>query len=253
MERKAVHKMLTPLVKKIDAVKREVMRSRFGTNEVQQYVDPTNEDLQTEYRIRDLLLGVVFCVTPLTNEIKEESDDQLMDRIYKTLKGRRYLVVMDDIWSNEVWDLMTRTFPDNNNGSRIILSSRLKDVAMHSDPDSPPHEVSLLNAVESWILLRDKLFGVQKHVCLPELEDIGKKVAERCQGLPLALLLVAGPLSKLSRTPESWDDVSKRMGVFPEDSEVNIETLINLWVSEGFLLEESVGRDVWRILLAGIC
>ncbi|XP_075092859.1 putative late blight resistance protein homolog R1A-3 isoform X2 [Nicotiana tabacum] len=131
-----------------------------------------------------------------------------MDMIYKKLKGRRYLAVMDDLWSSDVWDLMTRTFPDDNNGSRIILTSRLNDVAMHADPDSPPHEISLLNVDESWNLLHDKVFGI-KQVCPPELEDIGKQVAQKCQGLPLALLVVAGHLYKIARTPESWGDVAK--------------------------------------------
>nr|XP_016439668.1 PREDICTED: putative late blight resistance protein homolog R1A-10 [Nicotiana tabacum] len=195
---------------------------------------------------------------------------------------------MDDLWSSDVWDLMTRTFPDDNNGSRIILTSRLNDVAMHADPDSPPHEISLLNVDESWNLLHDKVFGI-KQVCPPELEDIGKQVAQKCQGLPLALLVVAGHLYKIARTPESWGDVAKSVsivvadepdiclgvlamscnylpnhlkscflyiGVFPEDSEVEVERMINLWVSEGFLLEErhksieEMGRECLEDLLS---
>ncbi|KAF3612375.1 putative late blight resistance protein -like protein R1A-10-like isoform 2, partial [Capsicum annuum] len=189
---------------------------------------------------------------------------------------------MDDIWSNDVWDLMSRTFPDDDNGSRIVLTSRLRGVAMHADPDSPPHEVSLLNADDSWKLLSEKVFGAQQ-VCPDELEDIGKQVAQRCQGLPLALLVVAGHLFKIGRTLESWKDVAKSvskvvvnesdsclgvlamsynylpnhlkpcflyMGVFPEDSDVNIESLINLWVSEGFLWEELVGRDCLEDLVS---
>ncbi|KAH0649993.1 hypothetical protein KY284_029905 [Solanum tuberosum] len=189
---------------------------------------------------------------------------------------------MDDIWSNEVWDLMSRTFPDDDNGSRIILTSRVKGVATHADPDTPPHEVSLLNADDSWKLLHDTVFGVV-HVCPPELEDIGKQVAQKCQGLPLALLVVAGHLSKIERTQESWKDVAKSvskvvanesdkclgvlamsyhylpnhlkpcflyMGIFPEDSDVNIDKLINLWVCEGFLWEELVGRDYLEDLVS---
>ncbi|PHT53410.1 hypothetical protein CQW23_07872 [Capsicum baccatum] len=236
-----------------------------------------------EYHTRELLLGVLSCVS--NDQIKQETDDdddKLMDRIFKKLKGRRYLVVMDDIWSNDVWDLMSRTFPDDDNGSRIVLTSRIRGVAMHADPDSPPHEVSLLNADDSWKLLHEKVFGEQQ-VCPDELEDIGKQVAQRCQGLPLALLVVAGHLSKIERTPESWKDVAKSvskvvvnesdnclgvlamsynylpnhlkpcflyMGVFPEDSDVDIDRLINLWVSEGFLWEELVGRDCLEDLVS---
>ncbi|XP_004243045.2 toMV susceptible protein tm-2-like [Solanum lycopersicum] len=121
------------------------------------------------------------------------------------------------------------------------------------------------------------------HVCPPELEDIGKQVAQKCQGLPLDLLVVAGHLSKIERTQESWKDVDKSVskvvanesdkclgvlamsynylpnhlkpcflytGIFPEDSDVNVERLINLWVSEGFLWEELVGRDYLEDLVS---
>lgn len=112
--------------------------------------------ISQEYRIRDLWLSILSCIPHISetypmdvrDEINESTDNQLMDMIYKKLKCRRYLVVMDDIWSKEIWDLMTRIFPDDNNGSRIILTSRLNDVAMHADPDSP-HEISLLNEDES--------------------------------------------------------------------------------------------------------
>ena len=34
--------------------------------------------------------------------------------IFKILWGRRYLIVIDDIWSVEAWDHVQRLFPDNN-------------------------------------------------------------------------------------------------------------------------------------------
>ncbi|XP_060170451.1 putative late blight resistance protein homolog R1A-3 [Lycium barbarum] len=131
----------------------------------------------------------------------KETDDQLMDKIRKRLMKKRYLVVLDDIWSNVVWDFMSRILPDDNNGSRIILTSRLRHVAMHADPNSPPHEMSLLNLDESWKLLHEKVFGVQQ-VCPPGLEEIGKQIAQKFQGLALALLVLAGHLSKIARARE---------------------------------------------------
>lgn len=59
---------------------------------------------------------------------------------------------------------MSRTFPDDNNGSRIILTSRLKGVATHAAPDTPPHEVSLLNSDDSWKLLHETV--LRSNTCL---------------------------------------------------------------------------------------
>ncbi|KAK4357127.1 hypothetical protein RND71_022737 [Anisodus tanguticus] len=241
--------------------------------------------ISQEYQTRDLWLGILSCISDqVTNievqdKIKESSDDQMMDMIYKKLKYRRYLVIMDDVWSKGIWDLVARIFPDDNNASRIIMTSRNKEVAEHADPDSNPHEMSLLNSDNSWKLLHDKVFGSQ-HVCPPELENVGKKIAQKCQGLPLALLVVAGHLSKISRTRECWDDVSKRiskivasepdkclgvlgmsysylpdhlkacflyMGAFPEDFEVEIRRLIQLWVAEEAgkeCLEDLISRNL---------
>ncbi|MCD7448060.1 hypothetical protein HAX54_037762 [Datura stramonium] len=91
------------------------------------------------------------------------SDDQLAVLLKRKLKFRRYLVVVDDIWSMDTWDIMTRIFPDDNNGSRILLTTRQKEVAMYANPDSPPHEMNLLTLYESWKLLRDKVFGANIH------------------------------------------------------------------------------------------
>ncbi|XP_059285645.1 putative late blight resistance protein homolog R1B-8 [Lycium ferocissimum] len=161
--------------------------SRFVARNSFLYFSTENEVENESYRLA------------VRDEIKESSDDQLMDMIYKKLKCQRYLLIMDDIWSKDIWYLITRVFPGDNNGSRIILTSRHKEVAEHTDPDSNPHEMSLVNSDNSWKLLHDKVFSSQ-HVCLPEVANIGKQVAQKCRGLPLALLVVAGHLSKISRT-----------------------------------------------------
>ncbi|XP_022854795.1 putative late blight resistance protein homolog R1A-3 [Olea europaea var. sylvestris] len=61
-----------------------------------------------------------------------ESDEKLADRLYKSLKGRRYVIVIDDIWSITAWDNMKLLFPNDNFGSRIIVTTRITDVADHA-------------------------------------------------------------------------------------------------------------------------
>ncbi|XP_009589796.1 putative late blight resistance protein homolog R1A-10 [Nicotiana tomentosiformis] len=204
--------------------------------------------ISQEYHLREVLLNVVHSITG--NEFPEMSDDQLMDKSYKALKGRRYLIVIDDVWNTDIWDLMATTLPEDRNGC--------------SGHDN----------------------------CPSELEEIGKQIVGKCQGLPLAILVVAGHLSKVPMTEESWATVAKNvskvitsypdkclavlamsyhhlpihlkpcflhLGIFPEDCEIIIARLIRLWVSEGFLkcdrlkspeevaedcLEDLVSRDL---------
>jgi hypothetical protein len=41
----------------------------------------------------------------------------------------RYLIVVDDIWNPEEWEIMVRAFPENHMGSKIILTTRMDAVA----------------------------------------------------------------------------------------------------------------------------
>ncbi|KAL3512862.1 hypothetical protein ACH5RR_025579 [Cinchona calisaya] len=213
-----------------------------------------------ELNIRNLLLNL--CQLTVDNEMTKEDLDECL---YKSLKGRRYLIVMDDVWTSDAWDAVKSIFPDDKNGSRIIVTSRQNDVAFYVNPENP-HHINLLNEVDSWKLLCDKVFWEER--CPTEVEDIGKKIAAKCQGLPLAIVVVAGYLLKISRTRAYWENVANSVasyvtgdpqqcldiialsynnlphhlkasflyfGAFPEDSEIPASRLIKLWMAEGFL------------------
>nr|XP_033513108.1 putative late blight resistance protein homolog R1B-16 isoform X2 [Nicotiana tomentosiformis] len=248
--------------------------------------------ISQEYRERDTLHDLFYSVVPPASGSNQESDkeaadrlygrlttqpsketyegrnQEMADRLYKSLKGKRFLIVVDDMWSTDAWDNVKMLLPDDDNKSRVILTSRLIDVATYAiaNPDRQPHRLNFLNKDEGWELLREKLFG--KRGCPFELEVIGKSIAEKCQGLPLAIVVVAGHLSKMSKTPDSWNTVAESvdsvvnrepgqcldilalsynylpqhlkacflyMGAFPEDFEIPVWKLIRLWVAEGFL------------------
>ncbi|XP_057801509.1 putative late blight resistance protein homolog R1A-3 [Salvia miltiorrhiza] len=192
-----------------------------------------------------------------------QSDDE---KVHKILMGRRYLVVMDDMWSGEAWDVVRRVFPDDGNGSRVVLTTRLFEVASYPDPSNRLHEISLLNADQSWNLLKHKVFADEE--CPSNLETIGEEIATSCKGLPLAIVVIAGLLSTVSKNPSSWQEIAEKvksakttehdqieeilslsyvelpqylrpcflyMGSFPEDDEIHVVKLMRLWVAEGFV------------------
>ncbi|KAK4344177.1 hypothetical protein RND71_037271 [Anisodus tanguticus] len=209
-----------------------------------------------EYRERDMLLDLFYSVGPPTNEINQESDkkaadrlydglmthpskeiyegsnDETADRLYKSLKHRRFLIVVDDMWSTDAWDNVRMLFPDDDNGSRVILTSRLIDVATYANPDRQPHRLNFLNEDESWELLHEKLFG--KRGCPFELEEIGIKsvgsVVNREPGQCLDILALS-----YNYLPQYLKACFLYMGAFPEDFEIPVWKLIRLWVAEGFL------------------
>ncbi|KAL0284405.1 UNVERIFIED_CONTAM: putative late blight resistance proteinR1A-10 [Sesamum angustifolium] len=197
-----------------------------------------------EYSLRQVLLGLLDSTKMLTEEMQDESDERLAEFLYKCLKGRRYLIVMDDIWDTDIWDAVRRLFPDDNNGSRVLLTTRLSDIAVYANSSSRLHQMRFLKEDDSWNLLCKKVFGEKD--CPPELEDVGREIARNCGGLPLAIVVIGGLLYKDSRTWRNWRSVAENLNSIVtkddeqcleilEDSEIPVSKLINLWAAEGFL------------------
>ncbi|KAK4374107.1 hypothetical protein RND71_004784 [Anisodus tanguticus] len=152
------------------------------------------------------------------------SDDELAEKLYRSLKGKRYLIVVDDVWSPEAWDDIKRPFPDDDRGSRIILTTRLGSIATYAMISSNPHHLRLFTEEESWMLMKEKVFR-EDNYCPEELEEIGKKIARKCGGLPLAIVLVAGFLQNMLRK-----SLPAR-----KDEKIPVQKLIRLWIAEDFV------------------
>ncbi|XP_057772148.1 putative late blight resistance protein homolog R1A-10 [Salvia miltiorrhiza] len=225
--------------------------------------------ISQDYEMRAILLGLIRCIIGKEecDKHKEKGDGELKDILYRSLYGRRYMIVLDDIWSTTFWDEIRRYFPDNNNRSRIVITTRESDVARSADSKSLQHQVQLLSTSESWNLLHKIVFGEEED-CHHALQAIGEKIASDCGGLPLAIHVVGGLLSKMERSENVWErigsDVSAAiaesdeqfsnilslsynhlpnhlkpcflyMGAFPEDYKIEASRLIWMWVAEGFV------------------
>ncbi|KAL8490346.1 hypothetical protein ACS0TY_025537 [Phlomoides rotata] len=216
---------------------------------------------------------------------KEEKSEGLKE----SLKGKRYLIVLDDAWNENVGEYLQSSFPDDRNGSHVVLTSTVKYVARDVNLKYFI-DMRLLDKEESWDLLRQKVFvGVS---CPPHLDDAGKKIAEKCDGLPLTIVIIADLLSKV---PESlWIDVATKrkhklfvdaynqisqvlnpsyeilfdvfkncflyMGAFPLKYEIPKSRLINLWIVEEFFdhtmadktLEHNAAFVLWYLALRSL-
>ncbi|MED6199412.1 hypothetical protein PIB30_075755 [Stylosanthes scabra] len=105
--------------------------------------------VSNDYIIRDLLLSLLKCLKPSIVECKDLSVEELKDKLSECLKGKKYLVVLDDIWKTQVWDELKGAFPDDRNGSRIIITSRLREVALYSRA-SFVYDLPFLDEEVSW-------------------------------------------------------------------------------------------------------
>ncbi|CAN4089577.1 unnamed protein product [Withania somnifera] len=223
--------------------------------------------ISQEFDTREVFLGILRSISLVNDEVERNcTNEQLAERVYRSLKGRKYLIVLDDMWSIEAWQHVRRSFPDDHNGSRIVLTTRLVDVASCASSGNSLHQMRFLSMEESWTLLRDKVFGNGSYP--PELEKIGRYIGHQCQGLPLAVVAIGGLLSKMSKETSSWENVAEKvgsivtsdttdclrilslsynhlpqylkpcflyMGAFAETREIPVWKLIKLWIAEGFI------------------
>ncbi|KAG5598782.1 hypothetical protein H5410_030152 [Solanum commersonii] len=177
-----------------------------------------------EYDEKKLLHKILNQVTG--PDLKFSEDTDVADMLRRQLFGKRYLIVLDDVWDNTTWDELTIPFPEFEKRSRIILTTREKKVALHGKCNTDPLNLRLLRPEESWELLEKRAFG--KESCPDELFDVGKEIAENCKGLPLVADLIAGVIAGLAKKKTVWLEVRNDLNSFILNSEVEVLKVIGL-------------------------
>ncbi|XP_072959279.1 putative disease resistance protein At1g50180 [Typha angustifolia] len=132
------------------------------------------------------------------------------------LLHKRFLIVLDDVWRNEVWDQIKVVLPNCANESRVIITTRSMEVANYVDTSFSPYVMQPLNDEDSWKLFLSKVFQAPilegRPICPRELDDLGHCLSERCGGLPLALVVLGSLLSRKEKNPVVWLNLVNNMG-----------------------------------------
>ncbi|XXG51498.1 hypothetical protein AAC387_Pa03g0047 [Persea americana] len=246
--------------------------------------------LSQQYTIKDVLIRIIECTMSLPREhIEKLNEEDMGEKLSAYLRRKRYLVVIDDIWTTEAWEILKRILPDDSNKSRVMLTTRNKEVALRADRLSPPHEMRLLSDREGWELFMKRIFP-DGNACPSDVEETGRQILAKCHGLPLAIAVLGGLLSTRDVTLSEWSKVLKSVawhlsentddpcreilalsyydlphylkpcflyfGLFPEDSEIRSKKLIKLWIAEGFIMQrgdvvlEDVAEDYLNELIS---
>jgi disease resistance protein RPM1 len=135
----------------------------------------------------------------------------------------RCLLLIDDIWSSSTWQKIKKCFPpDNDKGSRIIVTTRFQAVATTCSPRKDHdmvHKVDVLSGDEPRKLFDKSLFECKgigdSQPITSQHSTPPSRVWEMCGGLPLAIITMAGLVaSKPLETPKDWKKVCDSL--FPE-------------------------------------
>ncbi|KAL5766864.1 hypothetical protein ACOSP7_017481 [Xanthoceras sorbifolium] len=220
-----------------------------------------------DYTTQDLLVRIIKSFGFMTEDLEKMKEEDLGRYLQESLQKRSYLVVIDDVWDKEAWKSLKRAFPDNKNRSRVIMTTRNKEVAERSDERTRAHKLRYLRSDESWQLFSEKAF--RDFNVDEELEKLGREMVKKCGGLPLAIIVLGGLLS--TKQPQEWHTVRSNLwrylredsieisyllalsfedlpyqlkqcflylGLFPEDFSINFEKLIFLLVAEDFIPQD---------------
>ncbi|KAJ8643378.1 hypothetical protein MRB53_005126 [Persea americana] len=133
-----------------------------------------------------------------------EQLDPLQSRLRKTLSGKRYLLVLDDVWNEnqDAWDQLKCLLNVGKKGSKIIVTTRSKIVAEIMGT-LPTHHLEGLQEEDCWSLFKERAFPKGDEETYPDLVRIGKAIVEKCKGVPLVAKVLGG-LLHYKRSEREW-------------------------------------------------
>ncbi|XP_058765126.1 putative disease resistance RPP13-like protein 1 isoform X2 [Vicia villosa] len=261
----------------------------YNDENVQKHFDLTawacvSEDFDV-FRVTKTLLESVTKTPQETDNL-----DLLRVELKKNLRDRRFFIVLDDLWNDNCsdWDELVSPLIYGKNGSRVIITTHHKKVADVART-FPIIELDLLSDEDSWSLLSKHAFGSGdfSESQRRNLDEIGKQIARKCGGLPIAAKSLGGLLRSKVDTEEwievlnndiwnlqndniipalrlSYQYLSSQLkrcfsycSIFPKDYPLDRKQLVLLWMAEGFLdhsqnrkTMEEVGDECFGELLS---
>ncbi|CAA7036446.1 unnamed protein product [Microthlaspi erraticum] len=161
-----------------------------------------------EFTRKDVWQRILQDLRPNDGGIKQMDEHTLQRELFQMLETCRYLIVLDDVWKKEDWDVIKAVFPQRR-GSKMIITSRNEGVGSHADPTCFAFRPRILTPEESWKLCESIVFRNRHETEFrvdEELEGMGKKMVTYCGGLPLAVRVLGGLLAN-KYTVSEWQRV----------------------------------------------
>ncbi|KAF3441374.1 hypothetical protein FNV43_RR15288 [Rhamnella rubrinervis] len=260
-----------------------VLEKPFDINTWITVADESKSDVLT------LTKAIYEKVTKSTHCTDVKETFELQRKLKEALQGKKFLFILDDVWNvdHEIWDGLQTPFESAANGSKIIVTTRLSEIAkVLVTVDSKTLDLPLLSEADCWLLFSKHAFNNVEPSSYPHLVEIGKKIVEKCGGNPLAVGSLACLLhSQLD--PKKWENVlvndiweldqgkggilpalwlsyyylPRRLkrcfaycSIIPKDYSFGKEQLIMLWMAEGLLqpknnmMLEEVGEEYFEDL-----
>ncbi|GKV45214.1 hypothetical protein SLEP1_g52322 [Rubroshorea leprosula] len=200
----------------------------------------------------------------------------LQEELKKMLSGKRFLLVLDDVWNEdyEQWDTLQKPFQSGLAGSKMVVTTRSERVAEIMGGKDKIHRLRELDFKQCLPILTRHALGEDNFDAHPSLREVGEDIVKSCHGLPLFAKLLGGVL-RGKHSLEDWRYISNNKmlnlqevkcgilpplmlsyhhlpshlkqcfaycAVFPKDYEFDKQELVLLWMAEG-LLKQQLGEE----------
>ncbi|XP_047338655.1 putative disease resistance protein RGA4 [Impatiens glandulifera] len=252
----------------------------FNDDEVSKHFDPKIwVCVSDEF---DIKLVIKFII----GETKETSLEILQKMIQDKLRGKIYLIVLDDVWNEKgvAWDQLRSILDCGSNGAFVLTTTRKRNVAEIMETIQH-YELSSISEEDCWLLFKERAF-MHKKLTTPNFIDIGREIVRKCKGVPLVVKTLGSQLRFnndenewcIIRDSEIWEISQNEEDllpilrlsyydlpyylrrcflfcvIIPKDTEIGKESLIQLWIAHGLIPTvknqevEDTGTTIWKEL-----
>ncbi|KAM1663832.1 hypothetical protein ACFXTN_039448 [Malus domestica] len=192
----------------------------------------------------------------------------LFQRMSELIEGKKFLLVLDDVWTEDQrkWEKLKLPLKQSGaRGSRILVTTRKEEVVRMIGALTQKIDLERLSEPDCLAIFNRMAFFRRDKDSV--LEAIGVEIAKKCKGLPLAAKTL-GSLMRDKKTKKEWQEVldSKIWQlekfeqevfqplllsyldltpavkqcllycvIFPKDHLINKDYLIELWMSQDYL------------------
>ncbi|XP_062083815.1 putative disease resistance protein At1g50180 [Humulus lupulus] len=166
---------------------------------------------------RNVWEEILFAFTSPTKERREIqilNDGELAEELYNFQKEKKCLVLLDDIWSTDTWDLLKHAFPRGDIDSKILLTTRIMNIGPYANQHCYIHQPTRLDENQSWELFQNKssYFGKDQTSIkdAERMEALGQEMLKWCFGFPLAIIVLGGLLST-KHSVDEWEEMKRNV------------------------------------------
>ncbi|KAM3284642.1 putative disease resistance protein [Capsicum chacoense] len=168
--------------------------------------DETVADWVKEDVLKNILFGVIASRgEPALDVMSAMDEGWLLERTNDYLQDKKYLLVLDDIWDENLWEELKHAFPRRK--GRIIITTRIHGIASLPEDNFQIYDLQPLPYELAWRMFCKKAFRSSQGTCPDDLKEFAEAVVRKCGGLPLAIVAIGGLLSCNGRNRRVWQSV----------------------------------------------